>query len=216
MYKNWEVTWSGELAGTPQQIFDGFTRNNASYMWPVSYEPRVGGRETGLTTDGGKVTVWDPPRHFRTEASKDDGWFNRLDYRIDGHHLSLVHHTCVEEDEFDVQYDACVQHTNLYMHSLGEYLAHFAGREAHYLGFDDVPGSTADVLERLEIGDAGVGDRIPLGIVDYRDRTMVGVRNQYALIRVWGRDVWGWPVGVSVHSAAGPVDEAAWRVKVGA
>ena len=45
MYKNWEVTWSGELPGTPQQIFDGFTRDNASYMWPVSYEPRVGGAE---------------------------------------------------------------------------------------------------------------------------------------------------------------------------
>jgi hypothetical protein len=216
MYKNWEVTWSGELPGTPQQIFDGFTRNNASYMWPVTYEPRVGGAERGLTSAGGTVTVWDPPRHFRTEASKDDGWFNRLDYTIEGRRLSLVHHTCVDEAEFDVQYDACVQHTGLYMHSLGAYLEHFADREPHYLGFDDVPGSTADVLARLGIGDADVGDRVSLGVVDYRDRTMVGVRGEDALIRVWGRDAWGWPVGVSVHSFAGAADESAWRAKVGA
>jgi hypothetical protein len=216
MYRNWEVRWSGELPGTPQQIFDGFTRNNASYMWPVAYEPRVGGAERGLTSAGGKVTAWDPPRHFRTEASKDDGWFNRLDYRIQGNQLTLVHHTCMEEDEFDLQYDACVQHTDLYMHSLGQYLAHFADREPHYLGLDEVPGSTADVLERLGIGDARVGDRVELGVVDYRDRTMVGVRGDDELIRVWGRDVWGWPVGVSVHSFNGPADEAAWREKVGA
>jgi hypothetical protein len=215
MYKNWEVRWSGELPGTPQQIFDGFTRDNASYMWPVSYEPRVGGAETGLTSAGGTVTVWDPPRHFRTEARQDDGWFNRLDYRIDGSRLTLVHHTCVPEEEFDVQYDACVRHTDLYMHSLGAYLAHFVGRTPHYLGFDDVPGSTAEVLARLGIGDAGVGEETAIGVVDYREGTLVGVRNQYALIRVWGRDVWGWPVGVSVHSFAGAINEVAWRAKVG-
>ena len=198
MYKNWEVTWSGELAGTPQQIFDGFTRNNASLH--VADRLRAARRRRarrGLTTDGGTVTVWDPPRHFRTEASKDDGWFNRLDYRIDGHHLSLVHHTCVEEDEFDVQYDACVQHTRLYMHSLGEYLAHFAGREPHYLGLRRRAGQRPPTCSSgSAIGDAGVGDRIALGIVDYRDGTMVGVRTDDALIRVYGRDVWGWPVGV--------------------
>jgi hypothetical protein len=212
MYKNFEVRWSGELSGTPQQIFDGFTCRNASYMWPVEYEPRVGGSEKGLTSAGGTVTVWDPPRHFRTEATGDDGWFNRLDYRIDGNHLSFVHQTRMAEDE----YDACIQHTNLYMHSLGQYLEHFVEREPHYLGFDDVPGSTAEVLERLGIGDARVGERVGLGVVDYRDRTMVGVRGENELVRVWGRDAWGWPVGVTVHSFDEPADEAAWREKVGA
>ena len=79
-----------------------------------------------------------------------------------------------------------------------------------------MPGSTADVLERLGIGDAEAGDRVALGVVDYRQGTMIGVRGEDALIRIWGRDVWGWPVGVSVHSFAGPADEAAWREKVGA
>ena len=160
--------------------------------------------------------MWDPPRHFRTEASKDDGWFNRLDYRLDGDHLSLRAHTCVEEAEFDVQYDACVQHTGLYMHSLGEYLAHFAGREPHYLGLDDVPGSDRRRARAARHRRREVGDRVALGVVDYREGTMVGVRAEDALIRVYGRDVWGWPVGVAVHSFAGPADEAAWREKAGA
>ncbi len=37
------------------------------------------------------MTVWEPARHFRTEASRADGWFNVLDYRFDGTRLSFVH-----------------------------------------------------------------------------------------------------------------------------
>jgi hypothetical protein len=215
MYKNWEVTWTGELSGTPRQIWDGFTRHAAAYLWPVTYEPRVGGAENGLTNAGGTVTVWEPERHFRTEARKDDGWFNWLDYTLDGNRLTIVHRTCVPEEEFDVQYDACVQHTRLYNHTLSEYVARFAGREAHYLGLDEVPGSTAGLLARLGVPDtAGPGDRVALGVLDYRDGTMVGIRGEDAFYRVYGRDAWGWPVGFAVHSFDGPVDEAAWREKV--
>jgi hypothetical protein len=214
MYKNFEFTWRGELPGTRQQIWDAFTRHKAAYLWPVAYEPRVGGSERGLTSAGGTVTAWDPPRHFRTQASTGDGWFNALDYRLDGTHLTYRHTTVFDEVEYAVQEDACVQHTRFYQHSLGEYLAHFAEREPHYLGLGDVPGSTAEVLARLGVGDATVGDRVELGVIDYRDGTMVGVRSDDALIRFYGRDVWGWPVGVAVHSFDRAADEHAWREKV--
>ena len=36
---------------------------------------------------------------------------------------------------------------------------------------------------------------------------MVGVRAGDALIRVYGRDAWGWPVGVRVHTFDGAGDE---------
>ena len=90
MFKTMETRWELELPGEPQQIWDGFTRHAAAYLWPITYEPRVGGAERGLTSDGGTVTVWDPPRHFRTEATGPDGWFNTLDYRLDGSHLTYV------------------------------------------------------------------------------------------------------------------------------
>jgi hypothetical protein len=210
--KTWEVRWEGDLPGTPQQIWDAFTKHTAAYLWPITYEPRVGGAERGLNAKGGTVTAWEPQRHFRTEAR---GEHNVLDYRLDGSHLSYVHYGGAPEDEFDVQHDACVQHTKLYNHSMGEYVRHFAGREPHYLAFDEVPGSTEDVLARLGIAaDAGVGDEVELGVVDYREPTMIGVRSASALIRVYGRDAWGWPVGVSIHSFDGPADEAAWRKRL--
>jgi len=215
MYKDIEVRWSGDLPGTPEQIWDGFTRHAAAYLWPIEYEPRVGGAERGLTPGGGTVTVWEPLRRLRTEARSPDGWHNELDYTLDGAHLTYVHTSVMQDSELEVQYDSCVQHTRFYLHSLGEYLGHFAGRDPHYLGLDEVPGTTADVLARLGI-DAQVGERTALGVVDYRDGTMVGVRSDDALVRVYGRDVWGWPVGVGVHSFAGPVDEAAWREKAAA
>ena len=131
MYKQMETRWEGELAGRPQQIWDGFTHHAAAWIWEIAYEPRVGGAERGLTSAGGTVTVWEPPRHFRTEARRPDGWFNNsLDYTLDGTHLSYVHTCAMEPSEFDVQYDACIQHTRFYYHSLGEYLRHFAGRDA--------------------------------------------------------------------------------------
>jgi hypothetical protein len=216
MYKEFEVRWAGELAGTPEEVWDGFTKHPSAWVWDIDYEPRVGGTERGLTSGGGTVTAWDPPRHFRTEARRDDGWHNELDYRLDGTHLTFVHTSVLDESAFEIEYEACVQHTRFYYHSLGEYLRHFAGRDPHYLGFD-VPGSTADVLDRLGVPEtAAAGDRVPLGVIDYRDGAFVGIRGEDALIRVYGRDVWGWPVGFGVHTFDGRPDERVWRGKVAA
>lgn len=213
-HKTWEISWEGDLPGTPDQIWDGFTKHSGGWLWPITYEPRVGGAERGLTSKGGIVTVWEPPSRFVTEAPVEGG-INRLDYRIDGSHLRLTHHGCVRADEFELQHDACVRHTNLYYHSLGAYLEHFADREPHYLGLDEVPGATADVLRRLGIPeDAAVGDEVELGVVDYRDGTFVGVRADDALIRVYGREVWGWPVGVGIHTFDGRADEQGWRKRL--
>jgi hypothetical protein len=212
MYRTMETRWELELPGEPQQVWDAFTKHAAAYLWPIIYEPRVGGAERGLTSAGGTVTVWDPPRHFRTEATKPDGWFNTLDYVLDGNRLRYVHTCAMEPSEYDVQYDACIQHTNLYNHSLGAYLRHFAGREPHYIGLDDVPGTTAEVCARLGVpAEAAVGDRVELGVIDYRAGSFLGIRSDDALIRVYGRDVWGWPVGVAVHTFDGVGDESSWR-----
>jgi hypothetical protein len=212
MFKTMETRWEGELPGHPQQVWDGFTKHASAWLWPIAYEPRVGGSERGLTSAGGTVTVWDPPHHLRTEASRPDGWWNTLDYRLDGNRLRYVHTCAMEASEFEVQHDACIQHTNFYYHSLGEYLRHFAGKQPEYLGFDKVPGTTADVCARLGVPETAVaGDRVGLGVLDYRAGSFVGIRSDDALIRVYGRDVWGWPVGVGVHTFLGVADEPAWR-----
>ena len=215
--KQFEVTFEGDLPGTPQQIWDACTKHTGGWLWNIDYEPRVGGSETGLSSAGGVVTAWDPLRHFATRAEGQDGWSNELDYRLDGTHMRYRHRSGAAEDEYEVQLDACRRHTAFYCHSLGEYLRHFADRDAAYFEMD-APGSFDGLLAALGVGDAAVGDRIELagpdriaGVVDYRTPEFLGVRSDDALIRVYGRDVWGWPVGVAHHVFAGEPREQAWR-----
>ncbi|GIE99751.1 hypothetical protein [Paractinoplanes rishiriensis] len=50
------------------------------------------------------------------------------------------------------------------------------------------------------------------GVVDYTAEPFLGVRTADALYRFFGRDAWGWPVGMSVHQFGGDVDPSwtAW------
>ena len=216
MSREFEIRREVELPGTPEQVWDAVATGNGAAGWMF---PTGEGAPTavGEVWAGHTVTVFDPPRHLAVRAESDE-FTNALEYQIEaapgGAVLRYVHSGILTGD-WDAQYDGASRHTDFYLHSLGEYLGHFAGRDPHYLGLDEVPGTTADVLARLGI-DAQVGERTALGVVDYRDGTMVGVRSEDALIRVYGRDLWGWPVGVGVHSFAGSVDEAAWRAKVAA
>jgi hypothetical protein len=133
MTKEFEVGFTGLLSGTPAQAWEAITVNTDGWSWPIEYEPRVGGAEKGLTFHGGTVTAWEPGRHFATRCETADGWFNELDYELterDGGTFLRFRHRGVFMTDWDNNYDACRQHTALYYHSLGEYLAHFAGRPA--------------------------------------------------------------------------------------
>ncbi|MFD8818693.1 SRPBCC domain-containing protein, partial [Streptomyces sp. NPDC059627] len=52
-------------------------------------------------------------------------------------------------------------------------------------------------------------------VVDYRDPYFVGLRTDDALIRFFGRNHWGAPVGISIHDFAPDADaeanETAWQ-----
>jgi len=216
MGRAFEVRWSGELPGTPSEVWDAITARTGGWLWPISYEPREGGAETGLNGNGGTVTAWDPPRRFGVVSAEGD---NALDYRLDGTHLDYTQRGEFDEAEYDVQFDACRRHTDFYYHSLGQYLGHFAGRELTYATIDLPPETTMAGLRRM-VGipdDATVGDRVRLtagdakpvdGVVDYATAPFLGVRAQSGLYRFFGRDEWGWPVGVAVHLVEG--DAKAW------
>jgi hypothetical protein len=67
-------------------------------------------------------------------------------------------------------------------------------------------------------GDLAVGDPVRLApagtdaVVDYVTGEFLGVRSADALYRFFGRDRWGWPVGVSAHLFGGKAEtaERAW------
>jgi hypothetical protein len=216
MFKEFEVRWEGVLPGDRQQVWDALTVYTSGWIWELDYEPRVGGAERGLTSAGGTVTAWDPPRHFQTRAERPDGWHNALDYTLeprgDGTLLRYVHNGVISSDH-DTEYDACVQHTAFYIHSMGEYVRHFAGREAAYVSIEP-PGSFAAVCSRLGLRDgAAVGDHVRLapeleGTIDYLTPAFLGVRTADALVRVYGRDAWNGPVGVALHLFAQDADAA--------
>lgn len=208
-----EVRWEGELSGTPEEVWDAITTRVAAFLWEVEYEPRVGGAERGLSSSGGTVSIWDPHRRFRTNAPG-----NQLDYVLEpsegGTYLRYTHDLTASQ----VELDACRNHTRFYNHSLGEYVAHFAGAEPVYVGADAPEGTTGAAIRRA-LGvpdDVRVGDRVALvgpepieGVVDYVTDEFLGVRTDDALFRIYGRERWGFPSNVALHRFEAGADRAA-------
>jgi hypothetical protein len=217
MTERFEVTWSGLLPAGPRSVWEAFTEHTSGWLWEISYEPRPGGAEKGLTGGGGTVTMWEPHRHFTTLSSSG---FNELDYQLEpqgsGTYLRFRHRGEFGADDYDLQLDACRRHTAFYYHSLGEYLRHFAGRDAAYATFD-APASVSfsslrralGVAESVAVGDSVRSSQVE-GVVDYVTDTFFGVRGPSGLYRFYGRDRWGWPVGVGVHEFSGA--PASWDV----
>jgi hypothetical protein len=228
MTKESEVRFEGFLPATPADTWAAITAGTGGWLWPIEYEPRDGGAESGLTPNGGMVTAWKPTRHFVTYSEDEQGWFNTLEYFLEpkdgGTYLRFTHNTVL--DNWDVEYDACRQHTDFYYHSLGQYLEHFNRRPVQYFSADALEASTKpEAFEpvRKAIGATAVGDRVRFevpgvdeidGVVDYLTPNFIGVRTEDALYRFYGRNVWGWPVGIGHHLFAENADkdkaEKAW------
>jgi hypothetical protein len=223
--RQFEVRWQGELPATAERVWEAFTRETAAWMWEISYEPWVGGAERGLTSDGGTVTVWDPPRQFETIA-EGNGGFNQLAYMLTPRgpatYLSYVHRGTIRDD-YERELDACEQHTAFYYHSLGQYLRHFDGRKAVHVTAEAPPSSANGgfAAMRRDLGvpaNVSVGDRVELtpsgldaiaGTVDFATDAFLGIRTDDGLYRFYGRDRWGWPVAIGHHLFGADVDESA-------
>jgi hypothetical protein len=225
MVREFEVRWESELPASPEAVWDAITKHADGYLWNVEFEPRVGGAERGLTRTGGTVTAWEPARHFATRVEDDE--YNELDYRLEPlgpiTYVRYRHRSALPAEEFDVQLDACRRHTAFYRHSLGQYACYFAGRDATYLSVDgpeeSADGGFAAVRRALGLPDDVIaGDPVRLtpegldpieGVVDYANDAFLGIRTADALIRVYGRDAWGWPVEVAHHLFGDDVDQTA-------
>lgn len=223
------VTWETVMQGSPEQVFDAITARCAAWIWEIDYEPRLGGAERGLSQTGGTVTAWEPGRRFETSVEGADGWFNRVGWELAPHagggtRVAYVHESAAEAGDWQRIHDECVAHTDFYRHSLGQYVAHFAGREARYVGIET---GAAGAAVRARIGlpdDAAVGDRVRLeaaglppveGVIDYLTPSFLGVRGEDLLFRVYGREPWGDPSTVALHlfdpAADAGAAERAWK-----
>ncbi|WP_068272693.1 hypothetical protein [Aldersonia kunmingensis] len=210
MWKPFELNRTVELSVDPQTVFEAVSTGTGGWMFPSEIEPAVGG------DDGeAKVAAWEPGRRLTIEVGDEGDWYNKLDYSIEpsgtGSVLHYQHRSVLPDELWDVQFAACDNHTDFYMHTLGEYVDHFAGRDVAYVNVNGPDGSaTTDGFEKLRtsLGVESVGQRIALTIptlgtldatVDFANANFIGLRTGDALYRFYGRNAWGGPVGMSAH-----------------
>ncbi|MEA5457038.1 SRPBCC domain-containing protein [Sinomonas sp. JGH33] len=213
MSHEFEIVQDVVVKATPEQIWKAVTEDTSAWMFPTDQWPAV-------------RTVDEYPTRLVTRMEGPDGWYNQLEHVLtpgpDGTHLHYVH-SGVLTDDWEQQYDGAAKHTVFYLHTLGEYLAHFDGRP---VAFSDVRGPDAseavDAFEKLVahlgLEGASAGDvrelELPgFGIgpvtVDFRNANFLGLRTPDALVRVFGRNAFGDRVGLTVHdfSLGGPTPD---------
>src|SRR6185503_9752449 len=201
MSREFEIRREVELPGTPEQVWDAVATGNgaAGWMFPTG---EGAPSAVGEVWAGHTVTVFDPPRHLAVRAESDE-FTNALEYQIEaapgGAVLRYVHSGILTGD-WDAQYDGASRHTDFYLHSLGEYLGHFAGRTVTYVGASGP----------IEVAGAGRVD----AEVDYLEDIFIGLRGDDALYRFYGRGGMGMPVFAGHHLFAEDADreaaETAW------
>ncbi|WP_329493846.1 SRPBCC domain-containing protein [Kitasatospora herbaricolor] len=213
MAREFEIRREVLLPATPEQVFEAVTTGTGGWLFPVADEA---GAAPGPQAPG--VTAWEPPGRFAVRTEGEGGRFDTLEYLIEprgegGARLRYTHGGSFAED-YDTRCESCEKHTDFHLHTLGQYLRHFAGRPAVFV---DVQGPAASagadgfelLLDELHLDqEVRVGDRLSLDLpeigvldaeVDYRTPQFLGLRAQDGLYRFFGRNAFGAPVGVTLH-----------------
>ncbi|MFF7471355.1 SRPBCC domain-containing protein [Streptomyces sp. NPDC008092] len=235
MSKEFEIAREFEVEATPEQVWEAITHGTGGYLWPMQPpEPRVG----GTAAFGSTVTAYDPPHHL-VVRSEDVGFptqsANQLEHvieaRDEGRRAWVRYvHSGIFTDDWDNQYDGASRHTDFYLHTLREYLTHFAPRPVGFAQLNGPEASQApdaftavgralglpdDLAAGAKASVHGPGGRVLDAVVDYRDPYFIGLRTDDALVRFFGRNHWGAPVGISIHDFAPDADaeanETAWQ-----
>jgi hypothetical protein len=223
MGRPFEIHREVPLDAAPEQVWEAIATGPGLAAWfmPMEIDP-----------DSPMVQSWEPGRRLAIRTpSAPDGSFQAFDYRIEGSgpgraDLRFIHSGFTADDWGD-DYDVLTgRGWDMYLHTLGQYLVHFAGRPALYLEAEAPPSSAeADGWGRLlaalglaEPVEVGAAVRIDLpgvgpveAVVDYATPTFVGLRAPLALIRFHGRGGLGMPVAVSQHTYVATFDVASAR-----
>ena len=206
MSKEFRIVAEGEYPASPDRVWEAVTTAGAAWLFP---------------TDGmvGEELVVERPRHHINRMEGPDGWFNELEQVIEDRpggraYMRWVHSGVLGDEDWETQYDGASKHTSFYLHTLSQYLEHFDGRP---VVFADIQGSAASALPdgfdivRTALGitaDSAVGDTLavtlpgrsaPDAVIDYVSDLFVGLRTDDALLRFFGRNAFGAPVGITVH-----------------
>ncbi|MFD7729294.1 SRPBCC domain-containing protein [Kitasatospora phosalacinea] len=134
-----ELEFELALPADPEQVWEAIATGPGIDSWFMGrneVDPRVGGAasmETGGHRETSTVTAYEPGKRFATRTEPDgDGRFMAFEYLVEGRDggstvLRVVHSGVLGDDWAD-EYDALRRGWPFHLHTLREYLAHFAGR----------------------------------------------------------------------------------------
>jgi hypothetical protein len=148
MSKEFEIAREFEVDATPEQMWEAITTGTGGWLWPMEFEPRQG----GAGPFGSTLTNWDPPHRLTSLVEDVEGisqqTLNQIDETIeprdDGRRSWVRYvHSGIFVEDWDNQYDGASKHTDFYLHTLRQYVTHFAGRPVAFATFDGPGASTA-------------------------------------------------------------------------
>lgn len=209
--RKFEIVFDTELPGTPEQVWEAVTKDEAAWMFPTDQWPAV-------------RPVEEYPHHLVTRMDGPDGWFNQLEHvlePLEGGRAKLHYvHSGIFTDNWDQQYDGASKHTEFYLHTLGQYLKYFDGRPVVFADIQapsasQSPSGFVQLKKALGVEGAVEGDSVELdldgvgqlsGEVDFSNEHFLGLRTSNAMYRFFGRNYFGAPVGMTVHDFSGRAD----------
>ncbi|MDA0637340.1 hypothetical protein OUY22_28385 [Nonomuraea sp. MCN248] len=203
MSSDFRIERESELPAEPEDVWQAVTRDSAAWSIPLDLA-----RST--------VLVWEPPHRgvLRTEIGD---WFNQIAFDIapapGGSYLRYVH-SGVFVDDWENEYEGARRHTDVYLHTLGQYLRYFRGRK--FRRFEVLAPKSSITHGALGViraawgiaPDAPTGSELTLpvpgapakaAVLDLHDDAFIGVRTEDALYRVFGRNRFGSPVALGVY-----------------
>jgi len=209
--RNFEIVADTELPGTPERVWNAVTADTAAWMFPTDQWPA-------------EKTVEEYPTHLVSRMEGPDGWFNQLEHVLEpmeGGRAKLHYvHSGIFADNWDEQYDGASKHTRFYLHTLGQYLQYFDGKPVTFTDIQapassQTPDGFVQLKTALGVDGATAGTAVDLeldgvgrlsGEVDFSDENFLGLRTADAMYRFFGRNVFGAPVGMTVHDFSGSGD----------
>jgi uncharacterized protein YndB with AHSA1/START domain len=241
MAREFEVTKEVRLPAEPERVWDAVATGPGIDSWfmgkhEVDAEARKIRAAIGDFDSEAEITEWEPPHRFAYHGPADgEGHFDAFEYLIEAAEggtsvLRFIHHGFVAGDWGDEYYESFAKGWDMYLHTLGQYLAHFPGGSAEYVTADG-PAASAEaaawpkLLAALGLPEEPVVGRpvrftvegLPPveGVLDYTTANFAGIRTPDALLRFHGRWTLGMPVAVGHHLFAAGVDPAqqgkAWQ-----
>ncbi|MGW4384793.1 SRPBCC family protein [Kitasatospora sp. NPDC004531] len=127
------------LPADPEQVWEAIATGPGIESWFMGrneVDPREGGTaamDVGGNREEALITAYEPGKRFATRTgTADDGRFMAFEYLIEGRGggstVLRVVHSGMLGDDWEDEYDALRRGWPFHLHTLREYLAHFAGR----------------------------------------------------------------------------------------